>query len=109
VTKEKITTILERLRRLGLGKRDEGVVDKEELARRGALLASVTTAPCNSILYLWLSGTLNQIESKLREVSGRIGTVGLTANEEDIRIVSALVEDIRDAVIDYQVSGGGPK
>jgi len=35
---------------------------------------------------------------------GRIGTVGLTANEEDIRIVSELMEDIRDAAIDYQVS-----
>lgn len=30
--------------------------------------------------------------------------MGLTANEEDIRIVSELVEDTRDAIIDYQVS-----
>jgi len=56
-----------------------------------------------------LSSALNRIESKLRKVSDRIGTVGLTANDEDIRIVSELVEDIRDAVIDYQVSGGDLK
>ena len=38
-------------------------------------------------------------------MSDRTGTAGHTVNEEDSRIVSELVDDIRDAVIEYQVSG----
>ena len=34
----------------------------------------------------------------------RVETVGYTKNDEDVQIVSELVDDIRDAVIDYQVS-----
>ena len=41
----------------------------------------------------------------LIEVSGRIDTVGHTANEEDVQIVSELADNIRDAVIEYQVCG----
>ena len=35
----------------------------------------------------------------------RIGVVGHITSEGDIQIVSELVDDIRDAIIDYQVSG----
>ena len=38
----------------------------------------------------------------------RVEAVGYTKNDEDIQLVSELVDDIRDAVIDYQV-GGDPK
>jgi len=37
-------------------------------------------------------------------VSDRIGAVGRMASEGDAQVVSELVDDIRDAVIDYQVS-----
>ena len=37
-------------------------------------------------------------------MSDRTGTAGHTVNE-DSRIVSELVDDIRDVVIEYQVSG----
>ena len=31
--------------------------------------------------------------------------MGYTENDEDVQIVSELMDDIRDAVVDYQVSG----
>ena len=31
--------------------------------------------------------------------------MGYTENDEDVQIVSELVDDIRDAIIDYRVSG----
>ena len=37
-------------------------------------------------------------------MSDRIGAVGYTTNGGDVQIVSELTDDIRDAVIDYQVS-----
>ena len=36
---------------------------------------------------------------------GRVEAVEYMGNEEDIRAVSDLVDEIRDAAIDYQVSG----
>lgn len=36
---------------------------------------------------------------------GRVEAVEYTGNEEDVRAVSNLVDEIRDAAIDYQVSG----
>lgn len=52
-----------------------------------------------------ISRSLTQIEGKLREASNHIGTVGYMTNEEDVQIVSELMDDTRDAIIDYQVSG----
>ena len=36
---------------------------------------------------------------------GRVEAAGYTENDVDVQIVSELVDDIRDAVTDYQVSG----
>ena len=36
---------------------------------------------------------------------GRVEAVEYMGNEEDVRAVSDLVDEIRDAAIDYQVSG----
>ena len=36
---------------------------------------------------------------------GRVEAAGYTENDVDIQTVSELVDDIRDAVTDYQVSG----
>ena len=35
---------------------------------------------------------------------GNIGAVGYVENDEDVQTVSELMDDIRDAVTDYQVS-----
>lgn len=36
---------------------------------------------------------------------GRVEAVDYVGNEKDVRVVSDLVDDLRDAVMDYQVSG----
>ena len=48
--------------------------------------------------------TLNRIEHELRGVLGRVETPGYTEDNEDVRVASKLMGDIRDAVTDYQVS-----
>jgi len=54
---------------------------------------------------LGLSSTLEQIKHKLRGVLDRVEAVGYTENDEDVQVVSELMDDIQGAVIDYQVSG----
>jgi len=87
VTKEKIGTVSERLHRLGLGKDGGDEVDKQESTRRDVLLSA-----------------LGQVEGKLRKVSDRVEVVGYTENDGDAQIVCELMDDIRDAVIDYQTA-----
>ena len=41
-------------------------------------------------------------------MSGRVEAAGYKENDEDAQIVSELMDDIRDAVTNYQV-GGDPK
>ena len=48
--------------------------------------------------------TLNRIEHKVQEVLDRVNAAGYKETDEDVRIVSEFMDDIRDAVTDYQVS-----
>ena len=50
------------------------------------------------------SSTLNRIEHKLQGVLDRVKASGYKENDEDVQIVSELMDDVRDAVTDYQVS-----
>ena len=40
----------------------------------------------------------------MQELLGRVEAVGYTESDEDVQIVSELMDDIRDTVTDYQVS-----
>jgi len=60
------------------------------------------------ILYWHLSSALEHIERKLQEILNRVDAAGHTENDEDVQIVSELMDDIRDAVTDFQV-GCDPK
>jgi len=57
------------------------------------------------ILYQLLSSALNRIKCGLQGVLGRVEAAGYIENDEDIHVVSELMDDIRGAVTDYQVSG----
>ena len=106
VTKEKIKTAFARLDKLELGLRGDSqdAVDVEESVRRADLFASVTS-PCRGFtMYRLFSSTLDRIKHRLREVLDRVEAVGYTESDEDIQIVSELMDGIRDAVTDYQVS-----
>ena len=52
------------------------------------------------------SSSLNQVTHKFRTVSDRLAAVGYTGNEEDFRTVSELMDEIREAATEYQVSHG---
>ena len=53
-----------------------------------------------------LPSTLDLIKQKLRGLLGRVEAKGYVDNDKDVQIVSELVDDIRDATTDYQVSDG---
>jgi len=50
------------------------------------------------------SSTLGRFKEKLREVSNRIENAGYTGSEEDAEVVSQLMDEIRAAIVDCQVS-----
>ena len=49
---------------------------------------------------------MKQIEGKLQELSDHVKNVDYARNNGDDKVVSELMDYIRDAVIDCQVSGG---
>jgi len=51
-----------------------------------------------------ISSTLEQIKDKLQRVLDHIEAVEYKENDKDVQIVSELMDDVRDAVTDYQVS-----
>ena len=53
------------------------------------------------------SSALERIETKLRELSDRVENVGHGGSNEDTKVLSGLVDQIRDAVMSCQVGGGG--
>ena len=52
------------------------------------------------------SSALEQIKTELREVSDHVKSVGRAGSNEDTNTVSELMDDIRDVVTNYRVSGG---
>jgi len=60
------------------------------------------------IVYLLLFSALNRIKCGLQGVLGRVEAAGYTENDEDIHILSELMDDIRDPITNYQV-GSTPK
>ena len=56
-------------------------------------------------MYQPLSSTLEQIKDKLQGVLDRIEAVGYTENSKDAQAIFELMDEIQDAVTDYQVSG----
>ena len=52
-----------------------------------------------------LSRTLNRIKGELQVVLDRIEAAGHAGNAKDIQIASDLMDNIRDAITDYQVRG----
>ena len=103
MTKGKIEAALERLDKLGSGENAEEAIDAQGSVLHVGPLKLVTSASY-SVLRLFLSSTLNRIKHKLQAVLGHVGAADYTGNEEDVRVVSGLMDEIRDAVMDYQVS-----
>ena len=61
------------------------------------------TWPPRAAMRWRLSSTLDDIKRELRVVLGRVEAADYAGNEEDVQIVTDLVDQIRDALSDYQV------
>jgi len=105
MTKKKIEIAFARLDRLGLGNLEvnEGTINPRGSVRRRRLLTSVLPVPPFDPV-LTPSSVLDWVKCGLQGVLGRVEAVGYTENDEDVHIVSKLMDDIWDPVIHYQVS-----
>ena len=59
-----------------------------------------------SILRSIPSSALEQIKAELQDVSDHVKSLGRVGSNEDTKAVSELLDYIRDAVTNYQVSDG---
>jgi len=50
------------------------------------------------------SSTLERFKEKLQEVSDRVENAGYTGSDQDAGVVSQLMDEIRTAIVDCQVS-----
>jgi len=64
----------------------------------------LATWPPRQAMRWYLSSTLNGIKRELQAVLGRVEATDDVRNEGDVQIVSNLIDQIRDALTDYQVS-----
>ena len=85
---------------------DGGGVCEQESARTDALLRSVISLSLYSTLCSIHSSALEKIKAELRDISDHIKSVGRAGSNEDTKAMSELMGYIRDAVTNYQVSGG---
>ena len=104
-TKEQIDALLKRLDKLGVGVNDGDATHTLQPERSGALLASAILAPLCLIQHSILSSALERIKDKVRDVSDCIENPGYMGNTEGAKAVSRLMEEIRTAIADCQVSG----
>ena len=105
MTREKIDTLLKWLDKLGLGTNDgDGVHILQSTQGDAPAFASVILVPLCSIQCSIRSSSLEGIKQKLQEVFNRIENAGYMGNDENVKVVSELMDDIRAAVINCQVS-----
>lgn len=61
----------------------------------------------STTISLILPSTLSQIRDRGNVLYDRINPTGYEGCQDDIEAVSGIAEDVRDALLDYQVSGPG--
>jgi hypothetical protein len=103
VTKGEFDALVKSLNKLGLGVNDGDAVHRLQPARSGALLTSVFSAPLCWVPHLILFSTLERFKDKLRDVSDCIENAGYTGSNEDAKVASQLMDEIRAAIVDCQV------
>jgi len=106
VVRGKIETILARLGRL----KDElgNAGDGGESDRRRILFEWVSFDVCGRLSILPHLRALERIVDELRPLSERSSGLDYQETDSDGQIISELAEDLRDAVMEYQVGLGPP-
>jgi len=92
------------LDRLGLGTSGGDVGHRLQPTRNSVLLMSVFSAHLYEFHAEFSSSTLERFKEKLQEVSDRIDNAGYTGSDEDGEVVSRLMDEVRAAIVDCQVS-----
>jgi len=98
----KVGSVLARLARLNVGP-ESTVGGEDESKRRVILFECVSSVDCGRVSVLIYRRTLEGIKDELRPISERSSTVSYQENDADGRTVCELAEDLRDAIIEYQV------
>ena len=78
--------------------------DKGELKRKMILFEYVGATQHEPVPALIPCRTLEEIKDELRSMLERTSAVGYKETDADVHTVGELAEDVRDAVIEYQVS-----
>ena len=98
---KKIESVRARLDRLGA--EGDAARDAGEFKRRKSLFECVPYPPQTASSVNLISRTLEGIKDKLERLSERSTTSGRTENEGDMTTACDLADDLRDAIVEYQV------
>ena len=97
-----------RLNWLCLQDEDAGLWDKNEHGQRAKLFEWVFRINNNLPSCSLSTSTLRLIKDAGNVLYSRINTEGYKKSQDDIQAVSGIAENIRDALLDYQVCGDKP-
>ena len=97
-----------RLDRLCLQDEDAGLWDENEHEQRANLFEWVFRISNNLPSRSFSTSTLRLIKDAGDVLCNRINTEGYEESQDDIQAVSGIAEDIRDALLDYQVYSDTP-
>ena len=106
--KNKLDSAMARLDRLCLQDEDAGLLDENEHKQRAKLFEWVFRITHNLPSRSFPTSTLRLIKDAGDVLYNRINTEGYKESQDDIQAVSGIAEDIRDALLDYQVCSDTP-
>ena len=103
--KNKLDSAMVRLDRMCLQDEDRGLWDENQHKQRAKLFGWVFRISHNLPSRSFPISTLRLIKDAGDVLYNRINTEGYKECQDDIQAVSGIAEDIRDALLDYQVCG----
>ena len=92
-----------RLDMLYLQDEDEELWDENGHKQRAKLFEWVSGVNYNLLSRSLSTSTLRRIRDTGNVLYNRVNTEGYKESQDDIQVVSGIAEDIRDALLDYQV------
>ena len=106
--KDKLDSVMARLGRLRSQDGDDGFWDESWHEQRAKLFKWVLGINYNLPSRSFPTSALRLIGDTGNALYNRINTEGYKESQDDIQAVSAIAEDIRDALLDYQVCSSRP-
>ena len=97
-----------RLDMLYLQDEDEELWDENGHKQRAKLFEWVSGVNYNLLSRSLSTSTLRRIRDTGNVLYNRVNTEGYKESQDDIQVVSGIAEDIRDALLDYQVCSDKP-